>query len=331
MPPKHGSASSVSDNPPPPQPTSSSRTVAPTLGPPVRTLASNYYEINSTDLIRLVAGMLDQLIAVNDRIPFERDHLTRFHSRTAPNISVVDYLTRIVRYTRLENSCLLLILVYIDWASTSAPPLPDPPRPIGETGSTDDDGHPAVRPADDSTPGTMPVFHISSLTVHRFLITAVTISAKAICDYYCTNTHYARVGGVSIQEMNSLEIELLNYLRWRVTAPFEVLQQYYMSLVARHPEYQLPQLAEPPARPLSNPSEPPRSTSSARTSSGSSSRSNSTRSSAAGSPGSNRTTATRGGPLTSARSSPASRVTSASASPSNNPTTGSQGDTIITN
>ncbi|RKP35658.1 cyclin-domain-containing protein, partial [Dimargaris cristalligena] len=168
------------------------------------TLASNYYEINSTDLIRLVAGMLDQLIAVNDRIPFERDHLTRFHSRTAPNISVVDYLTRIVRYTRLENSCLLLILVYIDWA-----------------------------------PGTMPVFHISSLTVHRFLITAVTISAKAICDYYCTNTHYARVGGVSIQEMNSLEIELLNYLRWRVTAPFEVLQQYYMSLVARHPEYQL--------------------------------------------------------------------------------------------
>lgn len=33
---------------------------------------------------------------------FDREALTRFHSRSAPGISVLDYLRRIVKFTKVE-------------------------------------------------------------------------------------------------------------------------------------------------------------------------------------------------------------------------------------
>jgi hypothetical protein len=65
--------------------------------------------------------MLQRLTQHNDRIPLlprvhlialgflvsqcrVRESLTRFHSRTAPNISILDYLKRIVRFTNVEVS-----------------------------------------------------------------------------------------------------------------------------------------------------------------------------------------------------------------------------------
>ena len=46
---------------------------------------------------------------------------------------------------------------------------------------------------------------ISSLTVHRFIITAVSLSSKSHCDAFCTNVHYVRVGGLSPAELTCLE------------------------------------------------------------------------------------------------------------------------------
>ena len=62
-----------------------------------------------------------------------------------------------------------------------------------------------------------PDFTISSLTVHRFVIAAVACGSKALSDSFCTNTRYARVGGVSLVEMNLLERELLSAVDWRLT------------------------------------------------------------------------------------------------------------------
>lgn len=63
-------------------------------------------------------------------------------------------------------------------------------------------------------------FTISSLTVHRFLIAAVSVGSKALSDAFCTNGRYARVGGVSVVEMNLLEKEFCEALDWRLTVRF---------------------------------------------------------------------------------------------------------------
>lgn len=61
-----------------------------------------------------------------------------------------------------------------------------------------------------------PAFALNSLTVHRFLLTATTVASKALCDSFCSNTHYAKVGGVNILELNMLEVEFLTRVQYRV-------------------------------------------------------------------------------------------------------------------
>lgn len=66
----------------------------------------------------------------------------------------------------------------------------------------------------DVTCTNLPTFTLSSLTVHRFLIAGVCAGSKAQCDVFCTNSHYAKVGGIQIKELNALEMEFLKVTRW---------------------------------------------------------------------------------------------------------------------
>jgi hypothetical protein len=61
-----------------------------------------------------------------------------------------------------------------------------------------------------------PLFTLSSLTCHRFVITSIAISSKGFCDAFCTNQHYAKVGGISVAELNLLEREFLQATQWRL-------------------------------------------------------------------------------------------------------------------
>ncbi|KAF8070321.1 cyclin-domain-containing protein [Lyophyllum atratum] len=147
-------------------------------------------------LVQLIADMLDRLMAHNDQIPLLPESLTRFHSRSAPSITVLDYLKRIVKFTNVEKSCLLITLHYIDQICAG-----------------------------------MPLFTLSSLTCHRFIIASVTVSSKGLCDAFCTNSLYAKVGGISVTELNILEREFLSAIDWRLTCTRELLQDYYVNLV----------------------------------------------------------------------------------------------------
>ncbi|GAA5820332.1 hypothetical protein JCM10212_002767 [Sporobolomyces blumeae] len=170
----------------------------------VRQVPQLFEHCQVEDLIALIASMLDRLIEHNDRIPLTPTSLTRFHSRAPPSIGVRDYLLRIARYTNVEPCCLLILLPYVDKVCAR-----------------------------------MNTFTISSLTVHRFIIAAVSVGSKALSDAFCTNGRYARVGGVSVVEMNLLEKEFCEAIDWRLTTSGAVLAHYYTSLVRSHPSYRL--------------------------------------------------------------------------------------------
>ncbi|EDN03505.1 conserved hypothetical protein [Histoplasma mississippiense (nom. inval.)] len=78
---------------------------------------------------------------------------------------------------------------------------------------------------------------ISSLTVHRFLISSATVASKGLSDSFWTNKTYARVGGISIAELALLELEFLWRVEWRIVPQPEVLEDYYQRLVERCDEY----------------------------------------------------------------------------------------------
>ncbi|EQL35631.1 hypothetical protein BDFG_02829 [Blastomyces dermatitidis ATCC 26199] len=170
--------------------------------PAAKVLPRRYEETNPRDLVFLISSMLMELIRFNDQIPLRDGRLTRFHSRSPPRISVHDYLQRLTTHATLSPPILLSMVYYIDRLC-------------------------ALYPA----------FTVSSLTVHRFLISSATVASKGLSDSFWTNKTYARVGGISVAELALLELEFLWRVEWRIVPQPEVLVDYYQRLVERCDEY----------------------------------------------------------------------------------------------
>ena len=167
-------------------------------------MPAKYETCDVKDLVVIISNMLNELIRFNDEIPLKDGRLTRFHSRAPPGISVKDYLQRLTTHATLPPPILLSMVYYIDRLC-------------------------ALYPA----------FTISSLTVHRFLITSATVASKGLSDSFWTNNTYARVGGVSLKELALLELEFLWRVEWRIVPKPEVLEDYYRSLVERSDGFEI--------------------------------------------------------------------------------------------
>lgn len=172
--------------------------------PAVKELPANYENASTDDLVALISSMLVELIRLNDKIPLREGRLTRFHSRSPPRISVNDYLQRLATHATLSPPILLSMVFYIDRLC-------------------------ALYPA----------FTVSSLTVHRFLISSATVASKGLSDSFWTNKTYARVGGISMPELALLELEFLWRVEWRIVPQPEALCDYYRSLVERCDDYMI--------------------------------------------------------------------------------------------
>ncbi|KAG9583239.1 cyclin-domain-containing protein, partial [Aureobasidium melanogenum] len=174
----------------------------------IKIMPLRYETCDVKDLGYLISNMLMELIRLNDPIPLT-GRLTRFHSRAPPGISCHDYLQRLIQHATLSPPILLSVVYYIDRLCSL-----------------------------------YPSFTISSLTVHRFLITAATVAAKGLSDSFWTNPTYARIGGISVSELATLEMEFLEKVQWRIVPKPEVLVDYYVSLVQRCEGYQLESASE---------------------------------------------------------------------------------------
>jgi len=71
-----------------------------------------------------------------------------------------------------------------------------------------------------------PDFVVNSLNIHRLLITSVMLAAKFFDDHYFNNAFFARIGGVSREEMNQLELEFLFMIGFSLTVDEQEYQAY---------------------------------------------------------------------------------------------------------
>lgn len=156
-------------------------------------LPKEFMDCSLDDLINLISRMLKLLITLNDKnVPQSISHpqekssssnrvLTRYHSRTPPGISTHTYLSRLTKFNNFTSATLLTTIYYIDLLSHHYQPF----------------------------------FTLNSWTVHRFLLVATMLSQKLMEDFFYTNDHYAKVGGVAVGELNCLELDFLNRVDWK--------------------------------------------------------------------------------------------------------------------
>jgi hypothetical protein len=126
------------------------------------------------ELIKMMACLLSHITSANDALPIPSGIVSRFHARAVPPISIQSYLTRILKYAPCANVVFISVLIYLDRMARAKVP-----------------------------------FVVCSANIHRLLISAVMVATKFYSDVFYTNSHYAKVGGLSVIELNQLELEFL--------------------------------------------------------------------------------------------------------------------------
>ncbi|MCO5580778.1 hypothetical protein L7F22_034649 [Adiantum nelumboides] len=163
---------------------------------------------DSPRVLAVLSSLLQKMVIENDKYIIAQDadappspvlrhnamtlqRLTVFHGHKAPSITVEQYVERIFKYANCSPSCFVVAYAYLDRFIHQQPGIP-----------------------------------ITSLNVHRLLITSVMVAAKFLDDSYYNNAYYGKVGGVSTQEMNRLELEFLFRLGFRLHVTLQVFDSY---------------------------------------------------------------------------------------------------------
>ncbi|KAK8951635.1 Cyclin-U1-1 [Platanthera zijinensis] len=161
-------------------------------------------ELDAQQAVASVANALEKLVARNDGLGVavtvgeeERKGrgLTAFVGPRRPGISIKKYLERIHSYVLCSPASLVAGFVYVDRAAHRSPEL-----------------------------------LVGSLNVHRLILTGVMVASKFFDVMPQSNAFYAKVGGVSNDELNKLELELLFLLDFRINMSSHEFESYLSHL-----------------------------------------------------------------------------------------------------
>jgi hypothetical protein len=141
--------------------------------------------------VHKAADILSEIINDNKRVT-KPDDTKRdpFKSKNNISIRVIEYIERLVKYTNLEESTLVMALIYIDRLCSYSN------------------------------------YIITDKNIHRVIFVSIITSIKYNEDDIYTNGFYAKVGGVSKQELNLLEVEFSKMIEYRLFVKEELYFQY---------------------------------------------------------------------------------------------------------
>lgn len=129
--------------------------------------------------LTVIAQTLAQLTARGDKHRNSHKHF-RSSSGRLPPICLEAYIARLLQYAPCDREVFLTALIYMD-------------RLAERTG-----------------------FIFNSMNIHRSYLISLMVAAKFFEDQPCDNGYFATVGGVSIQEINNMELLFLSMLEYRV-------------------------------------------------------------------------------------------------------------------
>lgn len=142
------------------------------------------FDIESPRVLLALSANIDRLVHRNEKsLSYSLLHrkLTLFHGLRPPNISILRYLQRMHKYTNCSPSCFVVGFIFMD-------------RLVHK----------------------QPECQLISLNIHRLLITSIMVATKLLEDVHYNNAFYAKVGGISVAELNSLEVDFLFRLQFQL-------------------------------------------------------------------------------------------------------------------
>jgi len=117
-------------------------------------------------------------------------YIKPFLSKNIPQISINDYIERLYKYNKINSSTIILILIYIDRICN------------------------------------INKFKLTYFNIHKLILASMIIAIKYNEDEYYSTQFYAKLGGVSIAEINSLEYYFLKLIKYNLFVTEDLFNKY---------------------------------------------------------------------------------------------------------
>ncbi|XP_072957073.1 cyclin-U2-1 [Typha angustifolia] len=153
-------------------------------------------------VISVLASLVERTIARNERLiakcgeavaPPKDARRRAFDSCRVLDMTIQSFLERIFRYAQVSPPVYVVAYVYIDRL---------------------------CRYSDAAG------LRVTSTNVHRLLATSIMVASKFLEDMNYRNSYYAKVGGLSTSEMNSLEVNFLFLIGFKLNVSVCVFESY---------------------------------------------------------------------------------------------------------
>ena len=147
--------------------------------------------IISQKLIEIISSTLQRIIKDNKRQKKSQKEFNKiFNNSGEREISIFDYLSRIHKYSLINDSTLVISLIYID-------------RICKNKG-----------------------VKLTKNNIHRILFSSILTSIKFNEDKIYPNSFYSKISGISVKELNKLESEFLKLIDFKLFIPDEIYDLY---------------------------------------------------------------------------------------------------------
>ena len=154
-------------------------------------------ELMKISTIELIADLFVNICEENKTKKSNRNFLLKsFTNKNIPSISIKDYLLRLSKHSRVNESTIILILIYIDRLCN------------------------------------MNHFFLSYYNIHKMILAAFILAIKYNEENYYLMTYYSKLGGVSLSELNNLESEYLLLIGYKLFVQTKLFDKYYNDLMS---------------------------------------------------------------------------------------------------
>jgi len=154
---------------------------------------------NCKKIMKAVAHILGEIVNENKNMKptkevLEKQKKLSFYSKNPASISITGYLERVLKYTHIEESTLIIALIFID----------------------------RICEINDLI--------INESNIHRVIFTALITATKYNEDDYYSNSYYSKVGGITVKELNTLEYEFVKLIKYSLFIKNDVFDKYKVYL-----------------------------------------------------------------------------------------------------
>ena len=151
--------------------------------------------------IEIIADLLNNICEENKGGSENvNNKIAPFMTINIPSMSIKDYLLRLLNFTKINESTIIIILIYIDRICK------------------------------------INNFQINYRNIYKLIISSMIIAIKYNEDNYYSSEIYSKLGGISIKELNYLEFNFLILIKFSLFIEDDLFSKYYDNLISFNEE-----------------------------------------------------------------------------------------------